>query len=48
MVPREWPSIAAMVGSEQPSVFAVVAKLWRSVCGVTPFSLVRSAIRVQA
>jgi hypothetical protein len=48
MVPREWPNIAAMVGSEQPEVLAVVAKEWRKVCGVTPLSLVRLSRRAHA
>jgi len=28
MVPREWPNVVAMVGSERPSVLAIVAKLF--------------------
>jgi hypothetical protein len=48
MVPREWPSIVAIVGSEHPSVFAVVAKEWRNVCSVTPSNLARAAMRPHA
>lgn len=28
MMPREWPNMAAVVGAEQPSALAVVAKLF--------------------
>jgi len=44
MVPREWPSMAAIVGSEYPNALAVVAKECRSVCSVMPLSLARLAI----
>ena len=42
------PRIAAMVGSERPSMFAVVANEWRNVCRVALGSLTPLTIQPQA